>query len=60
MSCLLCRDCNADGIELQRPHKSFSAVFSGSTPVLGGFNGVGSDVYICGINGWVSSRTGLH
>ena len=45
----------ADGIELQNKHVPVTVSYQSNTVVHGGYNGIGTDVYICGQNGWVAS-----
>ena len=47
--------CGADGVELQREHEAVNAIFTGSTDIIGGISGPGSNVYVCGVPGWVQT-----
>lgn len=40
---------------MERKHAPVTVSYQSDTIVSGGaYNGAGSDVYICGMNGWVS------
>ena len=34
---------------------SVNAIFTGSTDIIGGISGPGSNVYVCGVPGWVQT-----